>query len=228
VSIAVELTGSSRGAAKRPDDLPEREQQAESQLSHQLRGSLNSIMGFAQLLLRGVGSPLTEQQRQLVEPILRSGHHLLSVLQANEPSPSTGATVPLPRIVATAPETDARARTLLCIDYDSTHLALLEASFADEPRVNVLTARTMEAGIEAATKCRPDVVLTDLDLPDGRGSDLLERLRSSDETREVPVIALTATPPELAPRAGEFDYYLTKPVALVELEGALNAVLLLT
>lgn len=46
-------------------------------MSHDLRSPLNSIIGFSELLLSGIDGDLTDDQRELVEPILRGGRVLL-------------------------------------------------------------------------------------------------------------------------------------------------------
>jgi signal transduction histidine kinase len=46
-------------------------------MSHDLRSPLNSIIGFSELLLSGIDGEITDAQRELVEPILRGGRHLL-------------------------------------------------------------------------------------------------------------------------------------------------------
>jgi predicted ATPase/signal transduction histidine kinase len=46
-------------------------------MSHELRTPLNSILGYTQILLSG---PLAGKQRESVETIQRSGHHLLSLI----------------------------------------------------------------------------------------------------------------------------------------------------
>jgi signal transduction histidine kinase/FixJ family two-component response regulator len=50
-----------------------------SQMSHELRTPLNGILGYAQLLRRSP-QPLTEQQRDGLEIIERSGEHLLNLV----------------------------------------------------------------------------------------------------------------------------------------------------
>ncbi|MGL4236489.1 diguanylate cyclase [Tabrizicola sp.] len=47
--------------------------------------------------------------------------------------------------------------------------------------------------LSVAREARPDLVLLDLGLPDRPGLDVLRDLRSDPATREIPVIALTAT-----------------------------------
>jgi len=49
-------------------------------MSHELATSLNTIIGFSRLILKGVDGPLTDQQRSDVSVINRSGQHLLGLL----------------------------------------------------------------------------------------------------------------------------------------------------
>ena len=53
-----------------------------SRMSHELRTPLNAIIGFAQMLALPGKTPLTEQQTDNVQEILKAGQHLL--LQVNE------------------------------------------------------------------------------------------------------------------------------------------------
>ena len=51
-----------------------------SSMSHELRTPLNSILGFAQLLESNTKAPLTERQLRQVHQIIRSGQHLLELI----------------------------------------------------------------------------------------------------------------------------------------------------
>jgi two-component system cell cycle response regulator DivK len=85
---------------------------------------------------------------------------------------------------------------------------------------DVLEARTGEDGVALAATGDPDVVLMDLQLPGIDGVEALRRIRSSEEVRRVPVIAVTAYAMsgdhERALRAG-FDDYVTKPISARDL-----------
>lgn len=71
-------------------------------------------------------------------------------------------------------------------------------------------------GLEVATETRPNVVLTDLSMPEFDGWQLLFHLREAEETSNIPVIALTAHAmkgdEERAMKAG-FNGYITKPLS---------------
>lgn len=51
-----------------------------SRMSHELRTPMNAILGFSQLLQHDVEQPLTTQQSENIEEILRAGRHLLGLI----------------------------------------------------------------------------------------------------------------------------------------------------
>jgi CheY-like chemotaxis protein len=69
--------------------------------------------------------------------------------------------------------------------------------------------------LEGLPKQKPDLVLLDVSLPEMDGTEVLKRIRSSEQLRDLPVIALTAHAMtgdrEKFIRAG-FDDYVTKPI----------------
>src|SRR5262249_33652910 len=93
----------------------------------------------------------------------------------------------------------------------------------ESDRVRVLTARTAAEGLEQAREHGPDVVVLDLQLPDGSGLDLLPRLQALDPKR--PAIFITAhrtTEAAIeAMKQGPFDS-LVKPVDLDRLTQLLD------
>jgi len=51
-----------------------------SSMSHELRTPMNAILGFAQLLEQDTTAQLNDTNREFVEEILRSGHHMLELI----------------------------------------------------------------------------------------------------------------------------------------------------
>jgi signal transduction histidine kinase/CheY-like chemotaxis protein len=49
-------------------------------MSHELRTPLNGILGMSEILLDGLGGPLTERQQKFIHTIDDSGRHLLSLI----------------------------------------------------------------------------------------------------------------------------------------------------
>jgi CheY-like chemotaxis protein len=84
-----------------------------------------------------------------------------------------------------------------------------------EEEYEVVTAADGAAGIEAAARERPDLILMDLSLPGVDGWEATRRLKARRETGSIPVIALTAHAmqgDEERARACGCDDYLTKPI----------------
>jgi two-component system cell cycle response regulator DivK len=92
----------------------------------------------------------------------------------------------------------------------------------------VLIAVDGETGVSMAESERPDLVLMDITLPGMDGLEAARRIRASEQTRPVPIIALTAhaqdTAREKALEAGCNDYD-SKPVELERLLRKIEALL---
>ena len=79
-----------------------------------------------------------------------------------------------------------------------------------------------------AAGVRPDLAILDVMLPGMDGVEILRRLRSDGELREISVIMLTARAAEMDKVAGldaGADDYVTKPFGLMELQARVSAVL---
>jgi len=77
-----------------------------------------------------------------------------------------------------------------------------------------LEARDGKVGIEAAVRELPDLVISDIMMPETDGFELLSELRDNDHTSHIPVILLTALDDQesrLRGLSGRADDYLSKP-----------------
>ncbi len=92
----------------------------------------------------------------------------------------------------------------------------------------VLIAVNGEEAVEVVTREKPDLVLMDISLPVMDGFEATRRLKGAEETRRIPVIALTAHAMsgdrEKAMSAGCDDYDI-KPIELPRLLGKIDALL---
>jgi CheY-like chemotaxis protein len=94
--------------------------------------------------------------------------------------------------------------------------------------IEVLTAEDGEKGCEAAAKERPDIILMDLEMPNVDGWEATQRLKSNPDTRNIPIIALSAhalagsREKALAAGCDEFD---TKPIEFDRLVATVRRVL---
>jgi two-component system nitrogen regulation response regulator GlnG len=112
--------------------------------------------------------------------------------------------------------------TLLVVDDEQSVRYSFRRVF-EEGDVRVLTAATAAEGLSLVREHRPDVIVLDLQLPDGSGLEVFEEIRAIDPKR--PVIFVTAhgtTETAIdAMKGGAFDY-LVKPVDLDRLNGILD------
>jgi len=113
----------------------------------------------------------------------------------------------------------ARPYNLLYIEDNPANMKLFEKIIARYPNIQLQTAVNGTIGTAHALKYLPDVIVTDIDMPDISGFDVLKSLRSNPSTAHIPIIALSANamPREVERgiKAGFFRY-LTKPIKIDE------------
>ena len=92
----------------------------------------------------------------------------------------------------------------------------------------VFEAKDGEAGIDKAREKLPDLILLDLMLPGIQGLDVCRIIKSDQETKEIPIIMVTALGQEEDIVKGletGADDYITKPFSIKVLIARVNAVL---
>jgi two-component system cell cycle response regulator DivK len=81
----------------------------------------------------------------------------------------------------------------------------------------VIEATSGEDGVRLAATEDPDLILMDLQLPGIDGAEALRRIRASEQTRDVPVVAVTAFAMD-DDRQNAFDSgftgYVEKPISV--------------
>ena len=127
-----------------------------------------------------------------------------------------------------APGTPAAPRLVLYIEDNPANLKLVQEIVAFRPDLRLLSAPDGHFGLSLAHSRRPDVILTDLNLPGMSGLEVLAALRRHPDTASIPVIALTANAmPHDIERglAAGFAHYLTKPIDIDKFNEAIDGVL---
>jgi CheY-like chemotaxis protein len=131
--------------------------------------------------------------------------------------------VRVPSLFASA--TDRRCK-ILYIEDKILNVELMRAIIEDLSNTYFVDAQTVEEGLKIARSLRPDLVITDIHLPDGKGFDVLRELRNDGRTARIPVIALTADAMPANVHNMElagFDDILTKPLKIPALMAILHA-----
>jgi len=80
---------------------------------------------------------------------------------------------------------------VLLVDDDPKAIKIVTSYLPDE-RYEIISAFGGEDGIELAKAERPDLIILDLMMPDVSGFEVLTALKDDENTRQIPVIVLTA------------------------------------
>jgi two-component system cell cycle response regulator DivK len=109
---------------------------------------------------------------------------------------------------------------------DNVYMLKMRLELLDE--FEVLVAEDGEKGCAMAAAERPELILMDLEMPGIDGWEASRRLKASPDTKEIPIIALSAhalagtREKALAAGCDEFD---TKPIEFDRLLGTIRKVL---
>ncbi|MBN2414466.1 response regulator [bacterium] len=109
--------------------------------------------------------------------------------------------------------------TILTVDDTPANIRLL-THYLHKQGYKVLTAEDGFEGFKAAIQHKPDLILLDVMMPGTDGYEVCELLKTEEETRDIPVVFLTAKA-EVEDRIKGFEMgavdYITKPFNLTEI-----------
>ena len=118
-------------------------------------------------------------------------------------------------------------KKVLVVD-DEIHIVHVVAIKLRNNGYEVISAENGAEGFELACKKKPDIIVTDFQMPVMTGLELVEKLRQNEQTRDIPVIMLTArgfavedsTKSEL-----QISEFLSKPFSPKELLRSIDDIL---
>jgi signal transduction histidine kinase/DNA-binding response OmpR family regulator len=138
---------------------------------------------------------LVEAMGGSIEASSEPGHGSTFVVElASAAAPDGGALVKAG--VGAAPITGTELgdspRRILYIEDNLSNLTLVERILDEQKNVEVIPAMQGTIGLQLAREHHPDLIVLDLHLPDLSGVEILRRLQAAADTREIPVVVLSA------------------------------------
>ena len=119
-------------------------------------------------------------------------------------------------------------RTILVIDDDERISTTLKICLEKHEGYKVITAPDGKAGLKAAVKAHPDLILLDIDMPKMNGLDVLKHLGAKPSTRCIPVLMLTGVDTPEARDEANYEYaeqYIEKPCDMALLHSKIESTL---
>jgi CheY-like chemotaxis protein len=110
---------------------------------------------------------------------------------------------------------------VLIVDDDSDSLWLLHAVLKRRGHRVVLAGDGQQA-LDIASRCLPDVIVTDWNMPRMDGDVLCEQLKRYPALALIPIIMASGRPPP-SDKTGLWDIFLRKPVDIEALAGSVES-----
>jgi len=153
-------------------------------------------------------------QATLFEPVLTA---------APLPAPLAEPAIPAGTDIVPAASGTRRLPVVLSVDDDPDALAVLQLCLTVKG-FNVITASNGAQALRLAAMHRPDLIVADCIMPGMSGLELCRLLRSSPETRDIPIVMCSGTCLEAAERA-PVDRFVTKPADIDQLAALIDGLL---
>jgi PAS domain S-box-containing protein len=137
-----------------------------------------------------------------------------------DPAGTTAHSAPAPVI--------PKRHTLLYVEDNPANVRLMESIVSRLPDYRLLTAANAEDGLVLARTHLPDLILMDINLPGMSGYEAMKKLRETEETRHIRVLALSAfamSEDSAKGKAAGFHDYITKPIDIERLSTAIRMAL---
>jgi len=85
--------------------------------------------------------------------------------------------------------TDSKKYSILIVDDEDTNIMVL--TYILESKYEVIAAKNGKGAINAAHMYVPDLILLDIIMPDMDGYEVIKELKSSETTKDIPIIFVT-------------------------------------
>lgn len=188
---------------------------------------LETVFSPFERLENSAGVPGVGLGLSIAEALVRAMNGRITVESPAGHGATFSVTLPLARPTLDDPADDARPATsgadterlIVYVEDEPLNAALVESVISLLPGRRLLVAASVAAALRLLADELPDLVLLDLNLPDGSGLDVLRMIRSDARLAGVPAFMLSADATEESTeraRALGADRFITKPFDLAE------------
>lgn len=118
--------------------------------------------------------------------------------------------------IVAASRSDSSSWTVMIVDDESDNLRVI-ARLLNFLGAQVVTAASGAEALNMLTRITPTFILSDLTMPQMNGWTLLDKIRENPETKDIPIIAITAHTMWGSKRSvmsSGFDGYISKPFGI--------------
>lgn len=120
--------------------------------------------------------------------LARLSGHIGTTLPLRAPAPiGIPASIGVPAPIGTG---EKPRRKILIVDDDRYLVAMLAHALADSG-ADVVRAYSGDQGYAAAWQEQPSAIISDVEMPNGTGDQMMQKLRGNPRTRDIPVIVMT-------------------------------------
>lgn len=123
---------------------------------------------------------------------------------------------------------DIDPRVVVCVEDEPEMIDLIRLILSRKG-YDIIGADGGKKGLETIREQKPDLVLLDLMMPDMDGWEVYQQLKADEETRDIPVIVVTAKAQSIDKVLGlhiaKVDDYISKPFSPQELLDSVEQVL---
>lgn len=122
----------------------------------------------------------------------------------------------------------APSKKILYIEDNPSNLYFVSEVINQHSPHDLITSPNGKLGVDLAVTHQPELILLDINLPHEDGYAILKKLRETDKTKNISVIAVTANAMKLDIEKGlkaGFDDYVTKPINVQVLLNSINTAL---
>jgi CheY-like chemotaxis protein len=113
--------------------------------------------------------------------------------------------------------------TILLVDDEVDSLWIFQLALESQG-YHVLLAESGEIALSKASRCLPDLIVTDWNMPGTDGVQLCERLKYYPALAQIPIVMSSGNAPPKE-KSGLWNVFLPKPVELSALEAVIGSLL---